>query len=56
MIPISVNGVGLREAALFLFLSQFGVLKSEAIAFAWIEYSMLLILGAIGGIVYTLRK
>lgn len=56
MIPISFNGVGLRESALFLFLSQFGVLQAEAIAFAWLEYGMLLLLGIIGGIFYTLRK
>ncbi len=56
MIPISFNGIGLRENALYLFLSPFGVLLSQAIAFAWIEYGMLLILGIIGGIVNILRK
>jgi uncharacterized protein (TIRG00374 family) len=56
MLPISFNGLGLRENALFLFLAPFGVLQSQAIAFAWIEYSMLLVLGVIGGIVYMLRK
>lgn len=56
MIPISFNGLGLRENALFLFLSPFGVLQTQAIAFAWIEYSMLLVLGTIGGTVYMLRK
>lgn len=56
MIPISMNGIGLRENALFFFLSFYGVLKPEAIAFAWIEYGMLLVLGIFGGIIYTLRK
>ncbi|MCB0753674.1 MAG: flippase-like domain-containing protein, partial [Ignavibacteriae bacterium] len=56
MIPISFNGIGLRESALFLFLSTYGVLQSEAIAFAWIEYGMLLLLGIIGGIIYSTRK
>lgn len=56
MIPISFNGIGLRESALFLFLSTYGVLKSEAIAFAWVEYGMLLMLGVIGGIIYAFRK
>lgn len=56
MIPISLNGIGLRENALFLFLAPFSVIKAEAVAFAWVEYGMLLVLGIIGGIVYTLRK
>jgi uncharacterized protein (TIRG00374 family) len=56
MIPISLNGIGLRENALFFFLSFYGVLKSQALTFAWLEYGMLLILGMIGGIVYALRK
>ncbi|MFZ1289729.1 MAG: lysylphosphatidylglycerol synthase transmembrane domain-containing protein [Melioribacteraceae bacterium] len=56
MIPISFNGIGLRENALFLFLTPFGVLQSQAIAFAWIEYVMLIFLGIIGGIIYMLRK
>ncbi|MEE9430497.1 MAG: lysylphosphatidylglycerol synthase transmembrane domain-containing protein [Melioribacteraceae bacterium] len=56
MIPISINGIGLRENTLFFFLSFYGVAKSQAITFAWLEYGMLLILGIIGGIVYALRK
>lgn len=56
MLPISMNGIGLRENALFFFLSFYGVLKSEAIAFAWVEYGMLLVLGIIGGLVYLFRK
>ena len=56
MLPISFNGVGLRENALFVFLSPFGIVQFQAIAFAWIEYSMLLILGIIGGLVYSFRK
>ena len=56
MIPISLNGIGLRENALFFFLSFYGILKSQALTFAWLEYGMLLILGIMGGIVYALRK
>jgi len=56
MIPISLNGIGLRENALFFFLSFYGIVKSQAVTFAWLEYGMLLILGILGGIVYALRK
>ncbi|MCB0747276.1 MAG: flippase-like domain-containing protein [Ignavibacteriae bacterium] len=56
MFPFSVNGIGIRENALFFFFSFFGIAKSQAIAFAWIEFGMLLTLGVIGGFVYMFRK
>ena len=46
----------LMIVALFFFFSFYGIPKTEAIAFAWIEFSMLLLLGIIGGIVYAFRK
>jgi uncharacterized protein (TIRG00374 family) len=56
MMPISINGIGLRENAFFFFLGAFAIAKPEAIAFAWIEYGILLLQGVLGGIVYALRK
>jgi hypothetical protein len=56
MLPVTVNGIGLRENALFFFLSFYGVLKPQAIAFAWVVYGMLLVFGIIGGFVYLFRK
>jgi len=56
MIPLSINGIGLRENVLFFFFSFYGITKSQAIAFAWIEFSMLLALGLIGGLVFVFRK
>ncbi len=56
MLPISVNGIGLRENTFFFFLGIFGIIKSNAIAFAWIEFSFILIQGIIGGLIYALRK
>ena len=56
MLPISINGIGLRENVFFLFLSNFAIGSSEAVAFAWIEFSFVIILGLIGGIVYSLRN
>lgn len=56
MLPISVNGMGLRENTFFFFLSAFAIAKSDAIAFAWIEFSFILIQGLIGGLIYTFRK
>lgn len=55
MLPISVNGIGLRENTFFFFLSAFAIAKSDAIAFAWIEFSFILIQALIGGLIYALR-
>ncbi len=56
MIPVSINGIGLRENVFFFFLATFAVAKPEAIAFAWIEYGILMLQGVLGGIVYAFRK
>ena len=56
MLPISINGIGLRENIYFLFFSAFGVIQSEAVAFAWVELGIILITGIIGGIIYAFRK
>jgi hypothetical protein len=56
MIPVSINGVGLRENVFVLFFATFGVMKAEAIAFAWLDYGMVLMLGIIGGVVYAFLR
>ncbi len=56
MLPISINGIGLRENAFFFFLASFAIAKPDAIAFAWIEYGILLIQGILGGLVYIFRR
>ena len=56
MVPIFINGIGGREAAYTLLLGVFGVTNSQAIAFSWIAFGMILIQGIAGGIVYALRK
>lgn len=56
MLPISVNGIGVRENVYVFFFAPFAVLKPEAVAFAWIAYGMVVLQGIIGGIVYALRR
>ncbi|MEM9881641.1 MAG: lysylphosphatidylglycerol synthase transmembrane domain-containing protein [Planctomycetota bacterium] len=54
--PISINGVGLRESVFtFLLATVFTASRSEALAFAWIEYGIFLFFGLVGGLVYMLR-
>ena len=51
-----MNGVGVRENAFVLFLGMFGVAAPTAVAFTWIGFGMILIYGAMGGVVYALRR
>lgn len=55
-IPISVNGIGLRESIFTYLLGMYGVPPVQAIGFAWIAYSVVLVLGLVGGVVYVLRR
>lgn len=56
MVPLFINGIGGREAAFIFLLGIFGVTSSQAIAFSWIAFGMILIQGVAGGVVYALRK
>lgn len=56
MIPLSINGIGVREAIFIFLLSQWGVENSTALALAWLEYGIFLLFGLVGGLVYMLRK
>lgn len=56
MAPITVNGVGLREAVFIALLALWGVDGSVALAFAWLEYGVMLAFGLFGGGVYALRR
>jgi glycosyltransferase 2 family protein len=56
MIPVSINGIGVRETAFVFFFAPFDVSKSEAIALAWLAYGVVIFQGVLGGIVYTLRR
>ena len=57
MLPISINAVGLRENT-FVFLLGIlspGTLRPDTIAFSWLAYGIIVILGLIGGIIAFLR-
>jgi uncharacterized protein (TIRG00374 family) len=56
MIPISLNGIGLREGSFVLLLGLYGVEASVAVAFAWIEYAISLAHAGLGGIAYVVRR
>lgn len=55
-VPISINAIGVREGAFAFFLGMHGIETSEALAFAWIVYLVLIANGVLGGVIYTLRR
>ncbi len=56
MLPVTINGIGLREAVFVTLLGYWSVSKPVAIAFAWLEFAGFLAFGLIGGVVYALRR
>jgi uncharacterized protein (TIRG00374 family) len=53
VLPISMNGLGLREAAIVWCLAAFGIGHDEALAFALLLLMLTFASSAIGGVVYV---
>jgi len=56
MIPISISGLGVREAAFVGMLRQFGVEDSRGFTLAVIIYVIFFLFGILGGILYGTRQ
>jgi uncharacterized protein (TIRG00374 family) len=56
MVPISINGIGVREGLFVFLLSTQGVPHAQGLAYAWIIYALLLLQGLVGGVVFAVRK
>ena len=56
MIPVSINGIGVRENFFIFFLAALGVAEGAGLAFAWLDYSLLLLQALAGGLVYALGR
>jgi uncharacterized membrane protein YbhN (UPF0104 family) len=52
MIPVSLNGLGVREVAFVFFLAQVGVPKDQALSLALLWLVVLMASSAIGGLVW----
>ena len=52
-LPISINGIGVREGVFGYLLGFYGVETSASLAFAWVAYALLLATGLLGGIVFA---
>lgn len=49
MLPVSINGIGVRESVWVFFLGLYDVPRETALAFAWLDYAGLLLQALIGG-------
>jgi len=54
LIPISIGGLGLRDATTVFFFAKAGVESDLAFAMSLISFSFVVICGALGGIIYVL--
>lgn len=52
MVPISVNGMGVREWITALFLAPLGVDHGTAVSLAWLWFAVFTCTGLVGGLVY----
>jgi uncharacterized protein (TIRG00374 family) len=55
-LPISINGIGVREGVLVYLLGLYGVDASTGLVFAWVLYALVLGQGLLGGAVFALLK
>lgn len=54
LLPISIGGLGLRDATTVFFFAKAGVSKDLAFAMSLINFSFILVYAAVGGLIYVL--
>ena len=54
LLPISIGGLGLRDATTIYFFGKAGVARDLAFALSLLNFSFILLYGAIGGLIYVL--
>jgi len=54
LLPISIGGLGLRDATTIFFFSKAGMVKDLSFAMSLINFSFILIFALIGGLIYVL--
>jgi glycosyltransferase 2 family protein len=56
LLPLTPNGIGVREFSYIYLLKPFGVSEAQAVAFSFWDYILTFAYGLVGGILYLLRK
>jgi glycosyltransferase 2 family protein len=55
-IPVTINGLGLREGSTIAIFAYYAIPAQTAFSFSLIDFGFRLLLGIIGGILYAMRK
>jgi len=56
MVPLSLNGLGVREGAFVFFFTEVGVSGSSALLFSFLNLSRMIVLGLICGTIYLFAQ
>jgi len=56
MLPVSINGIGVRENLFVYFFAKVSVSPEKSLAIAWMAFAMILFYALIGGVIYMVRK
>ena len=56
MLPVSINGIGVRENLFVYFFAKVAVSPEKSLAIVWVAFVMILFYAIIGGIIYASRK
>jgi uncharacterized protein (TIRG00374 family) len=56
MLPVSINGIGVRENLFVYFFAKVSVSPEKSLAIAWMAFVMILFYALIGGVIYMVRK
>ncbi|MCK4822914.1 flippase-like domain-containing protein, partial [bacterium] len=56
MLPISLNGIGIREGAFVFFFTKVGISSAQALSMSILTYTIVLLASLIGGLIYAARR
>jgi uncharacterized protein (TIRG00374 family) len=56
IIPITINGLGLREGSYIEIFKFYGISARSAVSFSLVDVAFNLVLGLVGGIIYVARR
>jgi len=56
MLPVTINGTGVREGAYVAIFAFYGISSSTAISFSFLDLAYSLVIGVVGAVIYLTRK
>jgi hypothetical protein len=56
LLPVSINGLGIREWAYIYFFGRLGLSMAEAVAASLLFFILLILVSLIGGVIFALRR